>query len=426
MPSVYKPVAGHGVWTEWPQRRNPANLQGMLSTTRLRLQPPALYAAFDVFPSAKGAAVHIDRFARCLFEFAGGGLLHVLGNGFMPPYQREGDVEILRYSDGSGNFLRRSLNYGRHLDRVLDGHGADLRLCHFRDPWSGVPVLRQAGQTYKTLYEVNGLPSIELPYAYAAVAPETLKKIRAVEDFCLERSDLIVTPARGIAANLEARGVDGGKIRVIPNGADLAAEKRPLAPVPWPYLLYFGAVQPWQGIETLLHAFSRLLDFQQLHLVICASVPRRRTKPYRRLVRRLGLGARVHWEYALSQTALEPWRRNALLSVAPLSECSRNLEQGCSPLKILESMAAGLPVVASDLPPVRELMEDGVHGSLVPPDRPAELARAIRILLEYPQLREGMGAEGRRHIRDHFNWELALQRLQAVYKELSPSSAQSQ
>ncbi len=365
--------------------------------------------------------MHIDRFARCLFEYARGGLLHVLGDGFMSPYQREGAVEILRYSDDSGNLLRRSLNYGRHLDRVLAEHGANLGLCHFRDPWSGVPVLRHAGRIYKTLYEVNGLPSIELPYVYAAVAPETLEKIRAVEDFCLERSDLVVTPARGIAAMLEARGVDGGKIRVIPNGADLPAEQRPPAPAPWPYLLYFGAVQPWQGIETLLHAFSRLLDFQQLHLVICASVQRRRTKPYRRLVERLGLGARVHWEYTLSQTALEPWRRHALLSIAPLRECSRNLEQGCSPLKILESMAAGLPVVASDLPPVRELMEDGVHGRLVTPDRPGELARAIRILLEYPELRERMGAAGRRHIFHHFSWDLALQRLQAVYGELSAS-----
>ncbi len=391
----------------------------MSRTIKLQFQPPALYASFDVFPSAKGAAVHIDQFARCLFRHAGGGLLHVLGDGAMPPYQREGDVEILRYSDRSANFLRRSQGYGRHLDRMLSVHGEGLRLCHFRDPWSGVPVLRYAGRGYKTLYEVNGLPSIELPYAYAAVAPETLEKIRAVEDFCLARSDLIITPSRGIAGMLQARGVDAGRIRVIPNGADLPPEQMPPSPAPWPYLLYFGALQPWQGLETLLRAFARLLDFQQLRLVICASVPRRRSKPYVRLAKRLGLESRVHWRYALGQEVLDPWRRNALLSVAPLSECSRNLQQGCSPLKVLESMAAGVPVVASDLPPVRELMQDGVQGRLVPPDRPAELARAIRILLEYPQLRETMGAAGREHIRYHFTWELALQRLRAVYGELS-------
>lgn len=383
--------------------------------------PVALYAAFDVFPSAKGAAVHIDRFARCLFAHTGSGVLHVLGDGQMPARQQEGRVQILRYQDQEPNFLRRTLGYGRHLDRALERLAGQLRLCHFRDPWSGVPILRHAEVGYKVLYEVNGLPSVELPYAYPAAAPETLEKIRRVEDFCLERADRIVTPAQGIAEGLRARGVAGDKIRVIPNGADLPPEALPPCPAPWPYLLYFGAVQPWQGLDTLFRAFARLQDFQRLRLVVCAAVARRRTKPYQRLAERLGIAARVHWQYALAQPALDPWRRHALLSVAPLSETARNLEQGCSPLKILESMAAGRAVVASDLPPVRELMQDGVHGRLVPPDRPAELARAIRILLEYPEAREAMGAAGREHIRYHFTWELALQRLNAVYDELSAS-----
>ena len=60
----------------------------------------ALYAAFDRFPSRKGSAVHIDRFARALFEQAGGGLLYVLGGDDLPAYQREGPVEIVRYMRG--------------------------------------------------------------------------------------------------------------------------------------------------------------------------------------------------------------------------------------------------------------------------------------------------------------------------------------
>ena len=60
------------------------------------LRQRALYAAFDRFPSRKGSAVHIDRFARALFEHAGGGLLYVLGGEGLPAYQREGEVEIVR------------------------------------------------------------------------------------------------------------------------------------------------------------------------------------------------------------------------------------------------------------------------------------------------------------------------------------------
>ena len=65
----------------------------------------ALYASFDRFPSRKGSAVHIDRFARALFERAGGGLLYVLGGDGLPPYQREGEVEIVRYSRTTPNYL---------------------------------------------------------------------------------------------------------------------------------------------------------------------------------------------------------------------------------------------------------------------------------------------------------------------------------
>ncbi len=390
---------------------------------RLQRPPPALYAAFDLFPSAKGAATHIDRFARRLFERAGGGVLQVLGDGVMPVYQREGTVEILRFSDPTPNFLQRSMAYGSHLDRLLAENADRLRLCHFRDPWSGVPVLRHAQRGYRTLYEVNGLPSVELPHTYPAIAPQTLDKIRAAEDFCLQQADHILTPARSIAERLAERGLSGDKVTVIANGADLDRGDCE-APAPWPYILYFGAVQPWQGLDTLLRAFARLQDFRELRLVICSSVHHRRTKFYRRLAERLGLAGRVHWEYALPKQALAPWRRHALLSVAPLSECARNLEQGCSPLKVLESMAAGVPVVASDLPSVREIMTDGEHGRLVSPDRPAELARVIRILIEYPELRRRMGEQARSHLERHYTWDRALAQLDVVYQGLGlmPSS----
>src|SRR5947208_5055035 len=97
----------------------------------------ALYAAFDRFPSRKGSAVHIDRFARTLFEHAEGGLLYVLGGDGLPPYQREGETEIVRYSRPSDNYLERALGFSARLEALLDAEGDSVRLAHFRDPWSG-------------------------------------------------------------------------------------------------------------------------------------------------------------------------------------------------------------------------------------------------------------------------------------------------
>ena len=387
------------------------------------LRHRALYAAFDRFPTRKGAAVHINYFSRTLFEHAGGGLLYVLGDDLLPPYQREGSVEIVRFEQSIPNRLARGLAYGDGLARLIDGQADTLDLAHFRDPWSGVPLLARTNRRYRTVYEINGLPSIELPAAFPHLPRSTRAKLRRSEAFCWSRADRIVTPSYTLRDNLVRLGAPAERITVIPNGAVLPPEVPPPVDAPSRYVLYFGAVQPWQGVDVLLRAFALLSDLSDLRLVVCVSTRPRHTKPYRRLARRLGLSDRIVWRYRLSEAELLPWRRHALVSVAPLVECARNVEQGCSPLKILESMAVGVPVVASDLPVVRELIADGEHGRLVPPGRPSELARTLRLLLEDSEERARLGHQARLRVADRFTWEAATRRLTALYADLSVPAA---
>jgi glycosyltransferase involved in cell wall biosynthesis len=380
---------------------------------------PALYAAFDVYPSAKGAATHIQQAARTLFDTAGGGLLYVQGHPSLPRYQREGNVEILRSSRLADNYLYRALHFGGELDDVLAGGLRDsLRIAQFRDPWSGAAILNHAAGRFATVYEVNGLPSIELPVAYPEIGAATLAKIRALEDDCLAGADRIVVPSAVIRDNLMQRAIDPQRVEVIANGTELIEPSPHPAPTLGRYLLYFGAPQSWQGLDVLLRAWARMWDLPDLHLVICCSVRSRRAKAYRKLAERLEIADRIHWEFGLSRDALAPWVSNAYLTLAPLTECARNLDQGCCPLKILESMGAGVPVVASDLPVVRELVAHRYNGYLVRPGRPAELARAIRVLLEFPQTVAAMGREAQQTIRDGFLWSHANARLQALHRDL--------
>lgn len=383
----------------------------------LQLQHKALYAAFDVYPSAKGAATHIHHMSQTMFSTMDGGLLCSLGHPKFPAYQKEKNIELLKFQEPIPHFLERTLAYGRWLRYYLKSQWSSLELCHFRDPWSGVPLLTAPDTNFKSIYEVNGLPSIELSYRYPHITPATLDKIRQAEIFCWEHADLLITPSQVLCDNLVALGIPAEKIEVIPNGAALSTVEHP-APIPTPYILYFGAVQPWQGIDVLLKAFARLQDIPTLRLVILSSVKPRHSKQLRKLARKLGLEERVDWHYQLSKSALEPWLTNALLTVAPLTECSRNLNQGCCPLKILESMAAGTPVVASDLEVVREIMQDREHGKLVRPDRPDALARALRIALEYPDQLVEMGKKAQKHIEEHYTWDHISHQLTAVYKRI--------
>jgi glycosyltransferase involved in cell wall biosynthesis len=130
------------------------------------------------------------------------------------------------------------------------------------------------------------------------------------------------------------------------------------------------------------------------------------------------ISSQLVWNYKMKQNEFLPWLAHAKISLAPLVECTRNLVQGCCPLKIVESMAYSVPVVASDLPVVRELIEHKKEGWLVRPDRPSELARAIRLLLLHSSQAEAMAKNAQAKVSDQLSWAFSRSRLEKVYAKL--------
>ena len=416
--------ASQAAWSQTDRSQTDQTQAGIQADGVRRREVRAAYFAFDRFPSSKGSAVHIGHMAAELFACFDGGLLGVLGGGDLPRYQWEPDpgIEIARFAEQIPNLIDRAEAYSAWVGAHLEPHLATLRVCHVRDPWSALPVVTAEGRRYAVVYEVNGLPSIELAHTWPRAAPATLSKIAELEDFCLERADVVVVPSAVIAGAVRRRGVPDAKIELVPNGADVrAAPPRPDG-APGQYVVYVGALQPWQGLDVLLRAFARLADLTGLRLVICSSVPERRARALRRLAERLGLADRIVWNFTLPHPDVAAWLAGAAVSVAPLTGCARNVDQGCAPLKILESMAAGTPVVASGLPAVRELLTDGVHGRLIAPDRPAELARAIRVLLEYPDAARAMGERARQRVAEDFAWATTRAKMAAIYRSITSNS----
>ncbi|MGA8536249.1 MAG: glycosyltransferase family 4 protein, partial [Thermoplasmata archaeon] len=87
------------------------------------------------------------------------------------------------------------------------------------------------------------------------------------------------------------------------------------------------------------------------------------------------------------------------------------------PIRILEALASGVPVVASSVGGIPEAVRPGVTGSLVPPGDPARLTLAIVELLRDDALRARMGVEGRRLIVDRFSWSRAATETLALYRQ---------
>jgi len=376
----------------------------------------SLYTAFDVFPSAKGAATHIHHFANTLLKTYPKGMLYVLGDEKLPDFETwENGVDVWRFKSENPNFLERTELYSEQLLFWLRNQ-PDLKICHFRDIWGGVPILLNPDKQYKTIFEVNALPSIELPYRYL-ISEKILKRIQQLEQFCLENADTIVVPSQIIEKFLIQKGVQPSKIQVITNGAEIPENQPRPEDAPEKYVIYFGALQSWQGVDTLLRAF-RLLQDLDVKLVICSSHKPRHSKAYTKFAEKIGLQEKIIWKYQLSKQELSTWVEHALCSVAPLKECSRNLEQGCSPLKVFESMATGTPVIASDMPVIREIISHEALGKLIRADRPMELARAIRIWLSYPEKAKEIGKNAKKHIETFFSWEQKKEELLALTKKL--------
>jgi glycosyltransferase involved in cell wall biosynthesis len=88
------------------------------------------------------------------------------------------------------------------------------------------------------------------------------------------------------------------------------------------------------------------------------------------------------------------------------------------PNKLFEYMAAGLPVIASDFPRWRAIVETHQCGLLVDPQDAGAIADAMQWILEHPAEAEAMGERGRQAVREHYNWDRESRKLLSVYEEL--------
>jgi glycosyltransferase involved in cell wall biosynthesis len=380
------------------------------------------YISFDRVPAPKGAATHIAAFTRALARAFGPLELVTVGAELTDEARIErwpGVFHTALPAPGV-SLIDRVLSFRRGLERWLAGRR--LEIVQFRSIFEGIPLLRLDPRP-RLIFEVNGLPSVELKYRYPRAADdrELMAKLTAQEQACMHAADRIVTPSHVTARYLsETRGVDAGKIRVIPNGVDPELFHPPPAPPEFDGsmpLIYFGTLTSWQGVDVAVRAVAQM--GAAARLTILGSAGARQTEPIAALAAKLGIGARVEIAPAVEQPQLVEALHRSFAVLAPLAVNDRNLKQGCCPLKILEGMATGVPVIASDLPVVRELGTHGKHFLLVKPNSVDQTAQAILQLHADPDLWRRISADARAHVIGKYTWERSGAALAAVWEEVA-------
>jgi phosphatidyl-myo-inositol alpha-mannosyltransferase len=210
-----------------------------------------------------------------------------------------------------------------------------------------------------------------------------------------------------------ALGLPLSRFRVVPNGVDVArfAEAEPfedLVDPERPSLLFVGRLEPRKGLEPLVRAFTRLkTDRPELRLLVVGDGPERARCE---ALLPAGLRGDVHFLGRVPHEDLPRYYATCDIYVAP------SLGGESFGIVLLEAMAAGRPLVASDLPGYRSVATDGRQGRLVPPRDPAALATAIGALLDNPALRRAMADDGRRTVAA-YDWTQVAARVADVYRE---------
>lgn len=382
--------------------------------------PRAVYIAFDVFPRPKGSSSHIRAMLEALTNSFAPVIAICLGDPETPAVERQESLEIHRLSTAKyPDLLDRATAFAKLVEKILCEHRTSLERIVFRDPWGGFPAIR-AFPHCPAFFEVNALPSWELPYSRPSLAASATfaAKLGDLERFCLRGAHRILCVSqvtrRALAADF---GTDPGRIEVIPNSAsDCFFAAAPAGP-PCDFA-YVGGLQPWQGVDRLIDSVSLLApDLQSDLRIIHSGGPARAVRSLeRRIVSHpAALRSRVTLEDPQPPEMLAATLAGLRFTVAPLTETPRNTWQGCCPIKIVESMAAGTPVIASDLEVTRELIRHGEDGFLVPPGDTRALAAAIQRLSHDTPFRNTLAEGAKRTAYERFSRSFALEQLCRVF-----------
>ena len=243
---------------------------------------------------------------------------------------------------------------------------------------------------------------------------------RAANAFASRLCDVTVANSHVAAARaIKHEHLDPHRVRVIHNGVEPVesppAGKRDLLRAAWgasPDDVVIGCVanyRPVKALDMLISGFADVVKVMpNVKLVLVGEGPERQR--LERLVASDGLSSRV----VLHGREPEAPSLNAAFDIVALTSRSEGL-----PNAILEAEAAGRPVVATDVGGMREVVQDGLTGLLVPEgDRPA-LARALVQLAGDAALRERMGRAGRQYVVATFGMDRFVREFADLYRELS-------
>lgn len=197
-------------------------------------------------------------------------------------------------------------------------------------------------------------------------------------------------------------------IDVMPSGvSDVFFDAKPVD-IGEPYVLFFGGLSPWQGIDYMLDAHRSEAWPTGLKLLVIGDGAQAKTVD-------AAQGSGLTWLGPKAPHELADYVAGALVTLCPKSNTG-SMARVTTPFKILESVAAGVPVIATDIPAQVEMLSDG-YGLLVSTEHPRELAEAVTRIHDVAEVRESL-VQKARDFSPRCRWTYAAPQLEATVRGL--------
>jgi phosphatidylinositol alpha-mannosyltransferase len=351
-----------------------------------------------------GVQAHVRQLAQQLR--ARGHETLVLAPG-KPPFRRDG-VRIVGRAialRGNGSIARIcfSPRSARRVERALQRFRPDV--IHVHEPFSPstalFAVLRANAPVVATFHS-----NVTRRRMYSVLYRAAVPFMRRVWN----RIDRRLAVSEAARDSVVSR-LGEAPVEIVPNGTDVArfgTAERAAVPA-GRHLLFVGRLEPRKGFPVALDAFQRLAGrFPDLRLLVVGD------GEDRAMVDALppAVRDRVELRGRVGDDALPSCYRAADVFVAPA------LRGESFGIVLVEAMAAGRPIVASDISGYRDVVRHGREGLLVPPGDSAALADAVAALLDDPARARSFGAAGARRAA-RYDWRVIVDRLETIYRDLA-------
>jgi len=318
--------------------------------------------------------------------------------------------------------LHAASNYSNALIALALRDATRLPVVYeVRGFWEDTWLSRQAAaeSSWQAAAESSGQPG-------ATDDPTTsdrYQRSRALETYCMQSADLVVTLGEAMKNEILQRGVPDEKIIIVPNAVsgeflrplpDGAELKKSLGISGGEHVVgLVSSLVPHEGIGTLLEAGKLLNDRGvRTRVLIVGDGPERGA--LQRQATALGLDAIFTGRVPMGRVR----EYHAVLDVFVVPRTRDRVCQLVTPLKPVEAMASGLAVVVSAVNALGEIVRDKVTGAQVPPEDAEALADCLQQLLGDPGLREKLGDNAREWVAADRTWERNAQRYRDAYARL--------